>query len=240
MVARTPRARPLLRCSGTLHVVDGRSRRRPLHRGAGIERRDLVPHRLSDTDPRTATTACIRSPAHVPCTGDADCRTRTAVDPNAFFLHDLGVVTLDVLGDRPSRVEVYGALPEAGALDCLKSQKQGVLSTSVGYGAPGEPSRSRGIQTRRCASRMSSRLRGSCGIDDSYVGDFAMTPVPRHQSGGTCFGDSGGPNFHRRLERCRRSHVVRHRARATDTTARTASTNRTISSGSRTSSASRS
>ena len=33
------------------------------------------------------------------------------------------------------------------------------------------------------------------GIDNKYVGDFAFTTSHDASRGGTCFGDSGGPNF---------------------------------------------
>jgi len=67
-----------------------------------------------------------------PLTGEASGTpyTHPQYDPNAFYLHDLGVVVLD----EPLVASTYGALPSLDQLDALKSGKvkQDTFFTAVG------------------------------------------------------------------------------------------------------------
>jgi len=113
--------------------------------------------------------------------------THPEYDDNAFYLHDLGVVILD----DPVNLDEYGALPELGALDDLSV---GALFTSVGYGLqksyPDAAARKNiGIRERLVAH---PRL---LQINKGIVGDYAILLSNNSHTGGTCFGDSGGPNF---------------------------------------------
>lgn len=110
-------------------------------------------------------------------------------DPAAFFVRDVGVVTLDeaVLMDE------YGALPELDELDDLKTRrgKQDTTFTAVGYGLQYinpvfvEAERVRMVATPKL---IQINVPG-------FTGDFSMLLSNNHATGGTCFGDSGGPNF---------------------------------------------
>jgi V8-like Glu-specific endopeptidase len=183
MVAQTASGTPLWRCSGTL------------------------------VSPTVFLTAghCTESPAgHVeiwfdsdvqsgipangyPFTGDVGGTpfTHPQYDPNAFFLHDLGVVVLD----SPMNLGT-GALPTLNQLDALKTKRgqQDQSFTAVGYGLqksfPDAASwKDVALRIRMVAHPKLNQING--GI----VGDFSLLLSNNAHSGGTCFGDSGGPNF---------------------------------------------
>jgi hypothetical protein len=125
-----------------------------------------------------------------PCTGGAASGApfpHEDYDPNAFFLHDLGVVVLSTaVTDRG-----FGALPTLGQLSRLPKHAS---MTAVGYGLqrsfpPSTAWKNEGVRIRMVAT---PRI---MGIDDKYVGDFAILISHDANRGGTCFGDSGGPNF---------------------------------------------
>jgi hypothetical protein len=108
-------------------------------------------------------------------------------NPDAFFLHDLGVVVLgaSVTGRG------FGALPSEGELSELPKHAS---LTAVGYGLqrsfpPSAAWKNEGVRIRLVAQ---PRL---MGIDNNFVGDFAILTSFDASRGGICFGDSGGPNF---------------------------------------------
>jgi len=112
-------------------------------------------------------------------------------DPNAFFLHDLGVVVLDfqfvMLGN------VYGALPALHTLESMKPSSK-TKFTAVGYGLQRsfrDPDHflEEGLRIRMVAQPHLLQ------INTGFVGDFAILLSNNANTGGTCFGDSGGPNF---------------------------------------------
>ncbi len=109
----------------------------------------------------------------------------------AFLLHDLGVVELS----EPVVLPEYGSLPSVDYLDRYdRKAKQRGLFESVGYGLEGSgPKTSFGGDTRRKADRRLISLKGAYGYRDIAV----MFSHARGGSttGGTCFGDSGGPTF---------------------------------------------
>ncbi|HEX6712140.1 MAG TPA: trypsin-like serine protease, partial [Thermoleophilaceae bacterium] len=94
--------------------------------------------------------------------------------------HDIAVVVLDkaTKGIAPAR------LPEAGSLSSLPGDQQ---FTSVGYGAyqvlRGQPYYDdvRGVATGTLNTTTNAWLK--------------ISQNPSHGDGGTCYGDSGGPNF---------------------------------------------
>ena len=106
-----------------------------------------------------------------------------------FFVHDVGVVVLDT----PMYMDDYGVLPEADQLDQLKTKrgKQDVTFTAVGYGLQWinpvfvESERSRMVAYPHL---IQINVPG-------FTGDFSLLLSNNHSTGGTCFGDSGGPNF---------------------------------------------
>jgi len=181
MVAQDAAGNPLWRCSGTL---------------------------LSSTIFLTAG-HCTEAPAaHVEIWFDADVEngipgngypftgdvggipfTHPLYNPNAFYLYDLGVVVLDAAYVLPE----YGKLPTQDLLDSMKTRrgKQDVTFTSVGYGLQ----RINPVFIESLRIRMVARPRLIQINVPGSVGDFSILLSNNHSTGGTCFGDSGGPNF---------------------------------------------
>jgi hypothetical protein len=114
--------------------------------------------------------------------------THPDYDDSAFYAHDLGVL---VLSEPVVRAE-YGQLPTPGLLDELYAANKQQLYTAVGYGLEGAgPKTSFGGDTRRRADLRLVNLTGVGGIGDGVSAKFSNNAA----TGGTCFGDSGGPIF---------------------------------------------
>jgi V8-like Glu-specific endopeptidase len=184
MIAQDGKGNPLWRCSGTL---------------------------ISPTLFLTAG-HCTESPAkHVEIWFDADVEsgiadngypyngevggtpyTHPSYDPNAFYLYDLGVVVLD----KQVKKETYGTLPQLNELDRFESQRgqQDVTFTAVGYGLqesfPDAASWKENNQRVRMVAYPKLNQ-----INTGLTGDFSLLLSNNAHTGGTCFGDSGGPNF---------------------------------------------
>ena len=112
-------------------------------------------------------------------------------DPNAFYTHDLGVVVLD----EPLILDAYGELPELNQLDELERGLR-TRFDSVGFGlqrahGPGASWRDIADRVRMVAHPYLLQL----NIGRPVIRDFAMLLSNNPTTGGTCFGDSGGPNF---------------------------------------------
>ena len=126
-----------------------------------------------------------------PDTGDVGGTPYTHPDynPNAFFFRDVGVVVLD----EPVELDEYGELPELDQLDALKTRRglKNTTFTAVGYGLQYinpvfvEAERVRMVATPKL---LQINVPG-------FTGDFSLLLSNNHSTGGTCFGDSGGPNF---------------------------------------------
>jgi V8-like Glu-specific endopeptidase len=184
MVAQDAKGSPLWRCSGTL---------------------------LSSTLFLTAG-HCTEAPAaHVeiwfaadvesgipangyPNKGDVGGRpyTHPNYNPNAFHLYDLGVVVLD----KPMKMIRYGSLPKQDVLDALATQRgtQDVTFTAVGYGLQ------QSFPDQASFLEHNQRIRMVAyphllQINTGFTGDFSVLLSNNANTGGTCFGDSGGPNF---------------------------------------------
>jgi hypothetical protein len=104
-----------------------------------------------------------------------------------FFLHDVGVVVLR----KPVKLNPgsYGVLPGEGELDSLQPRASTVF-TSVGYGVQ----RINPVFVTAELVRMFAQPH-LLQIDSGLTGDFSLLLSNNHSTGGTCFGDSGGPNF---------------------------------------------
>jgi secreted trypsin-like serine protease len=105
----------------------------------------------------------------------------------AFFLHDVGVVLLSKAFQLPANQ--YGKLPTEDQLDALKTSSATTF-TAVGYG----------LQKINPAQVVAKRIRMFAEphliqINTPSVGDFSMLLSNNASTGGTCFGDSGGPNY---------------------------------------------
>src|ERR1043166_7751912 len=104
-----------------------------------------------------------------------------------FFLHDVGVVLLTKAFKLPANQ--YGKLPTTDQLDALKPSSSTTF-TAVGYGVQRiNPVKIEAERIRMFAEPHLVQING--GI----VGDFSLLLSNNASTGGTCFGDSGGPNF---------------------------------------------
>jgi len=108
---------------------------------------------------------------------------------NAFFLHDVGIVKLS----QPVALAEYGVLPAANLLDTLK--KKDVTFTSVGYGLQKSFPDAAAWKDVALRIRMLATPKLIQINVPGSVGDFSMLLSNNAHTGGTCFGDSGGPNF---------------------------------------------
>jgi V8-like Glu-specific endopeptidase len=114
--------------------------------------------------------------------------THPSYNPNAFYLFDLGAVVLD----RSVKMKKYGVLPELNVLDRLATQRgqQDVTFTAVGYGL--QKINPVFVEAERVRMVAHPHL---IQINGGIVGDFSLLLSNNASTGGTCFGDSGGPNF---------------------------------------------
>jgi secreted trypsin-like serine protease len=112
-----------------------------------------------------------------------------------FFVHDVGVVILKAPGVVLPQSQ-YGVLPAANQLDSLNTQRglQNTTFTSVGYGLQASFPDAASWKDQAARVRMVAHPKLN-QIDNGYVGDFSLLLSNNHHTGGTCFGDSGGPNF---------------------------------------------
>ena len=106
-----------------------------------------------------------------------------------FFVNDVGIAILAT----PIYGVPYGELPEVNQLDQLKTRRglQNQTFTAVGYGL--QQINPVFIQSER--TRMVAYPRLIQINVPGFTGDFSLLLSNNHSTGGTCFGDSGGPNF---------------------------------------------
>lgn len=110
-----------------------------------------------------------------------------------FFVHDVGVVVLKKPGFKPG---TFGVMPELDQLDALKPSSDTTF-TAVGYGLQqivSNPIKGP-IHLQADLIRMFSKPHLVQINVPGFVGDFSLLLSNNHSTGGTCFGDSGGPNF---------------------------------------------
>lgn len=113
-----------------------------------------------------------------------------------FFVHDVGVVTLAAPGVVLPASQ-YGVLPRADQLDKFATQRglQNVTFTAVGYGLQESfPDRATFLATNSRTRYMATPRLLQINVP-GFTGDFSLLLSNNHSTGGTCFGDSGGPNF---------------------------------------------
>jgi hypothetical protein len=197
MTAHAANGNYLWRCSGTLlnarvFITAGHCTEAPAASAVVFFDDGLI-----TPDPAfTLTTRSCAGIAGYPC-GGANSRTgvihtHPQYDPNAFFLHDLGVVVLDGAGFTPTNGS-FGRLPALNSLDSLRVGRTTTF-TSVGFGlqkAFPDAAARKNIQERQRMVAHPWLLQINGGI----VGDYALLLSNNAAAGGTCFGDSGGPNF---------------------------------------------
>jgi hypothetical protein len=118
-----------------------------------------------------------------------------ATFPNTY---DVGVVLLS----RPIVVASYGQLPTLGQFDFLDNQRGSNngdrIFRSVGYGrqeiVPVSSEATRNDWIRMVAT--SSLINTRSSLTRGYNFQFSENPGNGNGTGGTCFGDSGGPQFY--------------------------------------------
>ena len=131
--------------------------------------------------------------------GDQNCINAVswAVHPDyegddPFYMHDVGVVILE----EPYELETYGALPEQDQFDELMPSR-GIKQefTAVGYGLQASFPDGADWKTEADRVRMVAYPHLLQLNAPGMTGDFSMLLSNNVNSGGTCYGDSGGPNF---------------------------------------------
>lgn len=107
-----------------------------------------------------------------------------------FFVHDAGIVVLS----QPVQVATYGTIPQEDWLEQYGTRRGSEhLFEVVGYGLTASgPFTSEGGDVRLKGDVKLNTLRGSAPKDTYAL--FSNNPG-QHATGGTCFGDSGGPIF---------------------------------------------
>ncbi len=109
----------------------------------------------------------------------------------AFTQYDVGVIELAAPIDLPA--DQYGQLPAANALDVLKPRATTTF-TSVGFGLQRANSNPNGFQIQSDLVRMVAEPQ-LLQINTANTGPQSLLLSSNANTGGTCFGDSGGPNF---------------------------------------------
>ena len=105
-----------------------------------------------------------------------------------FFRHDVGVVLLS--GAVSLSASEYGKLPSVNQLDALHPRSS-TRFTAVGYGLQKiNPVFIEAEKIRMFAEPWHVQIN-----TPGFTGDFSLLLSNNAASGGTCFGDSGGPNY---------------------------------------------
>jgi len=115
--------------------------------------------------------------------------------PNApFFVHDVGMIELAKEFDTGG---MYGELPAVNSLDQYKTKRglNPLNFTSVGYGLQESFPDPAYWKTNNVKVRMVAYPHLLQINVPGFTGDFSLLLSNNHATGGTCFGDSGGPNF---------------------------------------------
>jgi len=197
MLAQDANGNPLWRCSGTLlsdslfltagHCTESPAARVEIWFAAGPIATD------SNYVSKAAGGTGCDNPAVTgyPCHGEVGGtpHTHPQYNPNAFFLYDLGVAVLDEPVNKPA----YGELPSLNSLDALKPNRKTTF-TAVGYGLQKSFPDAAAWKDVAIRERMVAQPH-LLQINTGYTGDFSVLLSNNTKTGGTCFGDSGGPNF---------------------------------------------
>ena len=205
MVAQDEAGNPLWRCSGSLvsptdYVTAGHCTSDEAGGSvAGVEvffdedvdTSEQFREALAAGDPTPCTDEAGQRLAGYPCTGDRSgtAHTHPDHDPADFTERDLGVVVLD----EAWQLDDYAELPAPGAFDRWRSNDDRVF-TAVGYGVekaygPGAAWKVVVDNDRRVAHPELN------AINTNKTGDTTIMLSNNADTGGTCTGDSGGPNF---------------------------------------------
>ncbi len=124
----------------------------------------------------------------------AEIHTHPNYVDGAFYLYDVGIVILS----KPVERETYGELADVGLLDELATRRglQDQSFTVVGYGLQSIVPTLQADRVRYQGEVQLIDVHGTAGIPAGTSATFTNNPGKGNGSGGTCFGDSGGPIFH--------------------------------------------
>jgi hypothetical protein len=123
----------------------------------------------------------------------AEIHTHPDFGTGSFVLHDVGIVILS----KPVVKPVYGVLPTVNQLDGLKTKPgtKDVFFTAVGYGLQKSFPDAASWKDQSLKIRMVATPKLIQINVPGFTGDFSVLLSNNTNTGGTCFGDSGGPNF---------------------------------------------
>lgn len=185
MVAYDAAGNPMWRCSGTMIAAD-----RYLTAGHctyGASKVGIFFYELESE---------IRA-AGYPALAGADVTgtpySHPQYDDNAFYLYDLGIVVLDEAVGGP-----YASTAPAGYLDqyLAPGGKSGHVFEVVGYGLQRSMPSQTGLTERDLDRRKADvqLINGDSAFGGRNAGNYVVFSNNAN-TGGTCFGDSGGPAF---------------------------------------------
>lgn len=122
--------------------------------------------------------------------------THPQYNDSAFYLHDVGIVVLDA---EDAQNRGTATLAPVGLLDQLSTRRgqQEQTFTPVGYGVQEivpNPAEQQADLVRYQATSKLIGVKGTFGIPEGVAVALTNNPGQPH-TGGTCFGDSGGPIF---------------------------------------------
>ena len=118
--------------------------------------------------------------------------TNPNYNDGAFYLYDVGIAILQ----KPVHLDTYGVLADIGTLDSLATQRglQEQSFTVVGYGLQSVKPSLSADRVRYVGTVNLIDVSGTAGIPAGT--SVLLTNNPgQYATGGTCFGDSGGPVF---------------------------------------------
>ncbi len=123
----------------------------------------------------------------------SEIHTHPLFGEGSFILHDVGVVILST----PVVKSTYGVLPAVDQLDSLKTKrgKKDITFTAVGYGLQKSFPDAASWKEQALKVRMVANPKLIQINTPGFTGDFSLLLSNNTNTGGTCFGDSGGPNF---------------------------------------------
>jgi len=124
----------------------------------------------------------------------AEIHTHPDYVDSAFYLYDAGIVILS----QPVNTGTYGTLADIGLLDDLSTRRghKNLSFTVVGYGLQSVVPTLQADRVRYQGTVKLIDVNGTAGIPAGTSASFTNNPGKGNGSGGTCFGDSGGPVFH--------------------------------------------